>query len=342
MSDGNQKAKEQGCNLPTPTAMDNPPGNSLPNGISNEQVLAAINSSGYPLQTTVARLLQAEFDIQPEWGFLDRTTGAQRAIDLLAMRRPHDRLKTGHDYVMPELALIVECKQSQLPYVFFEHSAPIKSGNNFPHISGLRNSDIELYTDVSNSIWKYPLLAALSMLDEPFLRAPAECSTLSKCVRKGSTVALSGSESYEGTVLPIRSAVDHFRQRNKPNDTFRYFSAVLTIGIAVLDAPMVSTQVADNGDSSIEFKPWVRLWRHEPPATPNPFGDSDVSAIDFIHRDFLATYVHNHLLPFFDVFQEKISKHSKEVAAGEGFVPGLAGMRISDIEKHLSPRTKSD
>jgi hypothetical protein len=316
----------------------------LPGGVTFEQLRQAVDKSGYPLQTVVAKKIGADFLLQPEWGFLDRTTEEMRAIDLLATRELYDLKKSNVKRVRPRLVLVIECKKSELPYVFFRSDYRIEG--NFPHVAGLHSSDITFTTDDDPSRWIEPIRNALGLERHPFIVGPEGCMTLSKCTRKGgSDIVLSGTVAYQGMVMPIRSAVEHFRVSAQPRPTFRYFEANLVVGLAILDAPMISATVGDRGESILERINWQRLWRHEPiPGDPGNLGHryGESSAIDIVHIDFLSEYLQDHLMPFAKEFAEKALRHDMELATGKGFASGMEADSWTDLEARLRPRPALD
>lgn len=106
----------------------NPESNEIPSGLSDEQIENAVRQSGYPLQSAIARQLSHQMTtIVEEWGYSDRTTGEHRALDIFAQRE----LAPSSDRLAPQLILLVECKRSDLPYVFFA-SARMSRTTPFP------------------------------------------------------------------------------------------------------------------------------------------------------------------------------------------------------------------
>ena len=98
------------------SAESNPPTNIIPEWVNHPTLIDAIEKSGYPLQGVVAEKLKAAgFDISEEWGFLDKETNAHRSLDLIAWRK----LADDKDPIDPRLELLIECKRSVHPYVFF-------------------------------------------------------------------------------------------------------------------------------------------------------------------------------------------------------------------------------
>ena len=94
----------------------NPERNCLPAGIDKSELIKAIETSGYPLQGTVASLLKQEFVIAEEWSYIDLDLKERRSLDVFAYR---SLLQNCDQAVQPSLILLIECKRSRQPYVFF-------------------------------------------------------------------------------------------------------------------------------------------------------------------------------------------------------------------------------
>lgn len=273
----------------------NPEGNALKAGVTIENLKKAIEKSGYPLQTTVYELLKSEFFIQQEWGFRDRLTGDMRAIDLLAMR-DLGHLPSEESRVRPTLSILIECKQSEMPFVFFSPSSGTGK-HALPRVCGLQRDDVVIKTDDDRSSWTFPVMYALQLTEEDFFTTRG-FSIMSKCARKGTDLELSGMDAYNGIVIPLLSAAAHFTQASKPSEIAHWFDAYLVCAVAVVDAPMV-TAVSGPRGIELEMSPWCRLFRHEPDQPGAFMGHTGVvSAIDVVHKDFFREYLQNHLLPF--------------------------------------------
>lgn len=310
----------------------------LPPGVTKEQVYQAISHSGYPLQTVVSHRLRAIEGIssQSEWGFLDRTTGEMRALDLLCIADLSDDNPNKYR-VRPAVAALIECKRSDLPYVFFsEANTPF---GHYPVVAGLPSETVDFKTDDDRSTWCYPILEALGLSRHEFIRAPKSCTTLSKCERKGKDLVLSGSDSYQSIVLPLRSALQHYQTSITPTHTPYYFDAQLVVAVVVLDAPMVAANVTDTGEFTVENVPWQRLWRNEPGSGAGIAREhGQTSAIDFVHIDFLEDYFKKHLLPFGREFAELAHSHAEELASGKAFAHGMGGDPFTDLATRMQPR----
>jgi hypothetical protein len=100
---------------------ENPPTNQIGPGLSEETVVSAVEESGYPLQVFVSDLLQEKYHVEEEWSYLDRDSDGLRALDMRASMQLYDwKDFKEQPRVRPSLDLLIECKQSELPYVFFE------------------------------------------------------------------------------------------------------------------------------------------------------------------------------------------------------------------------------
>ncbi len=317
-------------------APDNPVRNSLIAGVTDTALLEAITRSGYPLQTRVAENLSVKFHVREEWSYLDRDSNALRTLDIHASQRLFD-FRSSQPRVRPELNILIECKQSDLPFVFFEtrHRPWLQ---NFPIIAGLKSNTIELVTDDDLSTWTLPILDTLGLNHHKFLTDVPISSTFSKCVRRsGGGLELSGEESYNGIVLPLIKAAAHFEQAESPRETFLYFDAHLAVPVAVLNAPMVLVETK-NSQPTARLTPWVRVARHEYDGDTEDWNKDRLWAIDVVHEDFLSDYIELHLRPFADEFSRLALLHSEELAAGEGFVSALGKSPFRDIENRLTPR----
>lgn len=259
-----------------------------------------------------------------------------RTIDIIAGTGLYDFQEQLR--VRPSLNLIIECKQSILPYVFFlSPSKPFIL--EYPLITGLNSSKILIETDDSLSTWSLGLSSVLGLDNHKFIKEPDYCSTFSKCVRKGSELEITGSEAYNTIVLPLVKAMSHFSFVKSPLATAYYFDAHLTIGLAVIDAPMVGVRVNESNNEIVHL-PWVRVPRHEFFENEDYWERSKISVIDLIHKDFLIEYINKHLLPFANFYSKEVVKHQDVLATGKGFAGGMEKFGCYDISGRMQPLKK--
>ncbi len=316
---------------------NNPNTNILKSGVEESQIIEAVSTSGYPLQTIVHEILAKSFYVQEEWGYIDSDTNEERAIDLLAEKRLYE-FSEPQPRVRPTLDLIIECKQSELPYIFFlTKDKPYTP--KFPMIAGLESNNVVITSDDDPSSWNYSVINVLSLDQHPFLRgSPVFCNTFSKCTRKGNKLELSGSQSYQGLILPLLKSVLHFEKCERPPKTAYYFDCHVSIGIGVIDGPMVGVRTGKN-ESELEMLPWVRVVRHQAPDEDVNYHRSNTHAIDIVQKDYFLEYLEKHLMPFANDFSKLALKHHKELADGKGFVQCMGKDSWNNIEKRLKPLT---
>ncbi|MBX7547440.1 hypothetical protein ABZX95_15975 [Streptomyces sp. NPDC004232] len=313
----------------------NPEGNALKAGVTIENLTRAIERSGYPLQATVFELLKNDFFIQQEWGFRDRLTGDMRAIDLLATRDLNHRPAL-ESRVRPTLRILIECKQSEMPYIFF---SPTRGAgqHRLPQLCGLREDKVIIKTDDDRSSWHFSSMHALGLTEEDFFKTHGY-SIMSKCTRKGKELELSGTDAYNGIVMPLMSAAAHFAEASKPSERAHWFDVYLVCAVAVVDAPMVAAVSGPEG-IELEMRPWCRLFRHEPDRPGAFMGHMGISsAIDVVHKDFFREYLQNHLLPFANEFSKRALRNDEVLATGKAFAQGFRADSSAGIEGRLQPR----
>jgi hypothetical protein len=318
----------------------NPDSNGLRAGTTAAQLEEAIRRSGYPLQFNIANILRPDFSVEEEWGFVDATSGTTRTLDLMAESRFHD-VDPNRFRVRPTLNLLVECKQSDLPYVFFLSNST--KPENYPRLVGLHNNTVTVTTDDDRSTWAFGALSALGLGHDVFLESTSICTTFSKCVRQGKDIELSGADAYNGLVMPLISAVTDFASRSKPPSTAYYFYARMVLMVAVLDAPMVGVRVCRDGERAVSFVPWVRLARSAPPADRVGFDahSGEQLVIDVVHSDYFRTFLESHVVPFTTRFRDRAHKHHEELASGRAFVAGMGRNRWVNVEERMLPSTFS-
>jgi hypothetical protein len=314
----------------------NTPENQLGAGFTEEQLLEAVRKSGYPLQTQIASSLRMDFDVHEEWSFIDGDNKSLRTLDMMAFRRMYTRQKD-QPLVRPILNLLIECKQSDLPFVFFlsETRPWIRE---LPHFAGLASDLIKIKTDDDRSTWSNTILQSLSLSEHPFVHNPVEpCMTFSKCVRHNKGVELSGTEAYHGIVLPLVKALRYFKKQKEPPNTARYFDCHIPLAIAVIDAPMIAARVQGN-TNSLSLTPWVRVVRNEAVEADHSFERQMTFGVDVVHKSFFQTYLQRHAIPFAQDFAPLAIKHHVEIATGKGFASGMGKNFRTDIERRLKPK----
>lgn len=288
-------------------------------GITGQEVIDAVKKSGFPLQTLAADQLSSTFHIQEEWAFRDSDSQETRTLDIFAQKDFWQKEKV-QPHTRPELNLLIECKKSESPYVFF--LSPNRTYvTDFPVISGLHQDNIALKTDDDRSTYNYSIIHCLDLHSHPFFsdKIPS-AMTFSKVIHSGNKIELNGDEPFKSLVLPLIKGLRHFKEAAAPPNTALYFDCGITLGVALIDAPLLGISSKNEDVTNLD---WVRVFRRTSEEGKHPLERFKCFAVDIIHKDFLVTYLDEHLLPFMEVFSKLVIKHQKEINTGRGFASGL-------------------
>jgi hypothetical protein len=274
-------------------------------------LVAAVQKSGYPLQTVVALELRQQFRITEEWGFIDRSTKEHRSLDIFAFRKIEVQ---SEGLLSPDLTLLIECKRSELPWIFFK-SVAAETPSDFPSVFGFRHDSFELHKPGGSfrldSAAEFMKLHELSFIKQ----GPPLCNAFAGCERSGKSILLSGSPIFNNVVLPLVSAQDHLREFLKDSGGHGIQYPSLVLCVCIFDGPMI---IADGPPEAPELVlvPWVRVRRHE--STQDRKYRNFM--VDLIHRSFLGDFVKLHLIPFAESFGERIITKERLLAEGKGLV----------------------
>jgi hypothetical protein len=292
---------------------NNPPENSIPAGIKVNDISNAINKSGYPLQLVIANSLieiTTEWTtIQEEWAYVDSDTNQTRTLDIFANLPLYDLTSKGVR-MRPWLTLLIECKRTDLPYVFFLSRTSSRL-RQFPIIGGSPVNDL-CWLDSNQPETRTNATDALGLQKHSFLKNIPRCMTFSKCERKGKDFILSGSDPYQNLVLPLVKAALYSRNRSRPRPTHRFFDFAITVPVAIIEGPMLGVYIAESS-TDVTALPWIRVVRHI--GQDQSHHQEAVTAIDVIHRGFWKQYLSDHLLPFARDFSAKVVKYEDGIHA---------------------------
>ena len=259
---------------------NNPPQNTLPKNLPWDRLQESVARSGYPLQSVVAAQLKGVFAVTEEWGFPDRTTDEHRTLDVFAYKKLSQKNLSG----VQLLGLAED------DFVF---GGPCVCAS-FARVAG-RGGDSGTGADTSAKV----------------RRASGQ---------KVKGLRLTGSDAYQGILLPLISAFHHQQSRPRAGGSSVYPS--LTLAVCVVDAPMILAQGSPE-ELELSLAPWIRLVRQEPGKESWGFSRRHY-VVDFVHRYALQEFIEE-ALRFADVFTERVFHHARVLAQGQGFVNELDG-----------------
>lgn len=284
---------------------DNPSRNTLPPGITESGFADAIDASGYPLQGEVAHRLLKQFHVAEEWGFVDADTKEHRSLDIFAFRWLVERTNTAR--IRPRGALLVECKRSRHPYVFFQSTGAVPPPD-FPRIRGFSRPRLRLFASSGASFMEVSFANALGLRSHAFIaNGPSVCATFARATPDAKKVELSGADPFNSLILPLTKALDYAESRIPLAESQQAtLYPMLHLAVSVLDAPMALVESPDKTRDPI-FTPWVRVVRQEAPREKD-LGGPRWNVVDVVHSDFLEHYVEGHVLPFLADFAARVEQ----------------------------------
>jgi hypothetical protein len=280
--------------------------------------------------------------IQEEWAYLDKDSDTVRALDIFAEIYLTDDKVAKRRTFTPHLHMLIECKQSELPYIFFLRSSPPGLSVEFPEIAGIKRDlkmfrqkdDIDPLGEHSVALSVYD---ALAFYDFPtFEKPPFYAISLAKAARRGgSKLELTGEDAYRSLTLPLLKAADHLKSiMGTTEKPFTYPRCSLVAPVAVVDAPMIGVLYREGKNLMISL-PWVRMSYLEPGNERDGWSgrtDSDVRHYDVIHKDFLAQYT-KALVRDAKAAALRIEENSTVVMAGAGILPSRGGDEYAVLEE---------
>jgi hypothetical protein len=310
---------------------DEPSYGRLQAGVTGKDLLDAITRSGYPFQAEVADCLRIQISehgnrlaIQEEWAYIDSDSGQPRSLDVFAESSlwHHRSEDSRHLKVKPYLNLLVECKQSELPFVFFLRTQSSTENSRFPEIAGVSSEDLRIFSygeEVSQQKFSFymSLHDAMNAFDLDFCEAPAPFAiSLAKVLRKSGKLELTGEETYRSLTLPLMKAADHFKKQCAPKADQTSFTLRFIICLAVVKAPMIGAYL-HRGKHVLMSVPWVRTCRLEPSSEYASSIGSNARYFDVVHYDSLSDYI-SMLIRDLSILADRVIENHEPIASGVG------------------------
>ena len=305
---------------------DNPPENSLGEGLTDQNVQDAVRRSGYPLQNVVASELTERFDVTEEWGYVDRASGDHRSLDLHAYRGLAPAKST---YFDPALTLLVECKRSELPYVFFEAAIP-STPPDFPRVIGFLSRTFQLHSRSANASRDTEPAVFMGLHEFHFIRkGPPICNAFTRAERKGKALNLSGDVPFNAVILPLISALDHWASMIAPIKGQEKYYPNMSLCVCVLDAPMIIAGGSE-ADPTLTLRPWVRVVRGEA-SKVHKWTTYRHYVVDFVHKAFVKRFIGDHIAPFADEFADRLLTNEALFKRGRATVADWDNWEFADL-----------
>ncbi len=313
---------------------DIPPYAELQAGITRTDLLDAINRSGYVFQAEVADCVRKKFPanrhplIQEEWSYIDSDSHDVRSLDIYAevsLLPSKESDTSGQKEIYPVLNVLVECKQSDLPYVLFLRSNSVSDMYAFPEFAGVKKPSLRLFPRewdgaAEGGSYEMSLHDVFGCHNLPtFSGPPFNAVSLAKPFRKGGgkKLDISGEETYRGLTLPLLKAVDYVKSQAVPEEDRERLTVRLIVPVAVVRAPLIGVYQQD-GKVGLLAVPWARVCRVEPIAyEKGRFGNSRF--YDIVHIDYWNQYLSDVLADSLELAKRMLA-HRHEIFSGVGMI----------------------
>lgn len=306
----------------------NPKSNQLPVGINETELVDAIEASGYPLQGIVANKLVSLFSVTEEWGYIDRDSKDHRALDIFAYKR---LCEDNESPIQPNLVLLIECKRSRHPYVFFENVIE-RSIPGFPLVAGLPRNLVSISEQNGNRRRDAFGEEVLGLRELPLIETgPPKCAAFSKAIPSGKKVKLSGTDPFNSLVLPLVKALDHTSQLYQARERADRIFPSLVFCISVLDAPMVLVESPESATDPV-LAPWIRITRLEANPDPRSWTRYRSYAVDAVHIDHFDEVLRDRILPLAAEFSRRAVRLGNVLFNG-GLVSDISNWRWDQIQE---------
>lgn len=264
---------------------------------SNEQILSALEGSGFLFEQEIATALEnSGFHVETSWPYLDQDTKRSREIDLKAIKNV---LHSEEHKLQVFVELLVECKDSRSPFVFLErqkNKRELQHQNPKEYVFPCKNYRQKIN---GNSYREIPAFEHLGLAaSHYYFKEQNKATQFSKVVRKGSAWVANHEGIYDSVFLPIAKALEtRVKSLTGVGRTGEWRTVWLFFPVVVLRDSLMALQVAGSEKSLVQ-RGRVTFARSM---------DSDV-----LKGDYLIDFVTSHSLQ--DYLDSDIGSFAKAVA----------------------------
>lgn len=174
---------------------------------TNDQILGALEGSGFLFEQEVATTLESYgFHVETSWPYLDPDTKKSREIDLRAIK---NYLQDENNKLQVFVELLVECKDSRSPLVFFErrkNKRELEASSPKEYIFPKKT-----YRQIlsENSYREVPAFVHLDLAPTHYYFQDSNKATqFTKIVRKGSNWVANHDGIYDSLFLPMAKVLE--------------------------------------------------------------------------------------------------------------------------------------
>lgn len=269
---------------------------------SEEDILNAINASGYLFEQEIGSILEKNsFHIQTNAAFKDEDEDTSREIDVMGYQRfywsEEKKISIG-------VTILCECKNNQSPFVFIKRNKSAVDKFYCPPNFLFPRKEFDIPIEgKSNSFNIVPAFKHFQ-LDKifPYNIAESKAVQFCKIIRKGKVWNAFHDGIYDNILLPIIKCLEYFKKKDSKmldsewNNYFIYFPiVVLNSQIYSIDSHLTPDKL-----TTLDFLSFTR-----------EIDSKKIKGkylIDFVTKGGLQSYLDNHLKLFVEKFIEQVVK----------------------------------
>lgn len=269
---------------------------------SEEEILSAINSSGYLFEQEIGSILEKNsFYIQTNAAFKDEDEETSREIDVMGYKRVY---WSEEKKISIGVTILTECKNNQSPFVFIKRNKNAVDKLYCP--PNFLFPKQEFHKSIEGKPNSYTIVPAFRHfnLDKLFPYSVGESKAVQFCkiIRKGKDWSAFHEGIYDSILFPIIKCLEHFKKRDSKMLDSEWKNYFIYFPIVVLNSKIFSIETHLN-PGKVNTENYVSFTR-------------DIHAkkiqgkylIDFVSKDGLQLFLDNHIKIFVDKFVEVVAK----------------------------------
>ncbi|MCD9855933.1 hypothetical protein LUD75_14500 [Epilithonimonas sp. JDS] len=267
---------------------------------TNEQILEAINKSGYLFEQEVGTIIENQnFHIQTNSAFKDLDENKSREIDVVGFKRfVYDKeLKISID-----VRILCECKNNTNPFVFISRKKNEFDKNYSPpnflfpkddYHEPIPNEPNSYY--VRNGFMFYKINEIF-----PYTKSETKSVQFCKLIPKGKEWNAHHEQIYDSILLPITKCLEYFKKKDKKSNSYDGQNFIIYFPIVVVNSKIYNI---NSSDPNYEVKEvdYISFTREiESEKQKNKY------LIDFVNKDSLNLYIENNIKSFINLLTERL------------------------------------
>lgn len=269
---------------------------------SEEEILNAINSSGYLFEQEVGSVFEKNgFHIQTNAAFKDEDEETSREIDVMGYKRIY---WSEEKKISIGVTILTECKNNQNPFVFIKRNK--SAVDRFYSPPNFLFPKKEFQEPIEGKPNSYTIVPAFRhfQLDKVFPYSIGESKAVQFCkiIRKGKDWNAFHDGIYDSILFPIIKCLEHYKKKDSKMLDSEWKNYFIYFPIVVLNSKIYSIDTHSNADK-VNNEDFVSFTR-----------DIDAKKIqgkyliDFVTKDGLQAYLDNHIKTFVEKFVEEVTK----------------------------------